>query len=94
MHDMYTNSHAGTLNRIDICGQLAKNPHSIECLADMLEAEEFIASDTAQAVKADSKSSPYARASRLIGPAIECVNHNQEKHNTLVQILKHFNISI
>ena len=68
----------------------------IDRLADMLEAEGLIASDTAQTVKADLGSSPYARASQLMGPAIDCVHRDQQKLEILVTVLtcKHFKISL
>ena len=68
----------------------------IDCLADMLEAEGFITRNTSQAIKADSTSSPYAKASQMIGPAIECANRNPEKNDILITILtsRHFGLSL
>ena len=93
IHDPF--SHAGAaFNRIEICDQLAESPDTFDRLADMLEAEEFIATDTALAVKADKASTPYARASRMIRPAIEQAKQDQEKHMTLIAILKKFKLRL
>ena len=82
------------LNRVEICNQLAESPDTFDRLADMLEAEELIATDTAQAVIADKASAPYARVSRMIRPAIEQAKQDQEKNRTLIDILKMFNVRV
>ena len=68
----------------------------IDRLADMLEVEGFITRDASLAVKANPSLTPYAKASQMIGPAVECANRNQEKHKILVEILasKHFKLSL
>ena len=83
-----------TFNRVAICNQLAVSPDTFDRLADMLETEELIATDTALAVKADKSSTPYARASRMIQPAIERANQDPEKHKIFVAILKTFNVHL
>ena len=87
-------STGATLNRVDICDQLAESPDTFDRLADMLEAEELIATDTSLAVKADKSSTPYARASRMIRPAFEQAKQDQEKYKILVVILKKFKLHL
>ena len=82
------------LGCIEICDQLAESPDGFDRLADMLEAMELIAKDTALAVKADKTSTPYARASRMIRPAIEQSKEDQEKHMILIAILKKFKLRV
>ena len=83
-----------SLDRVDICGQLAESPDTFDRLADMLEEEELIATDTALAVKADKSSTPYARASRMIRPAIEQAKLDPEKHKIFLKILKNFKLRV
>ena len=92
MRSIYTG--AANLNRVDLCHQLAESPDTFDRLADMLETEELIATDTSQAVKADKSSTQYARASRMIRPAIEQAIQDQEKYKILVVILKKFNLRV
>ena len=87
-------STGAALNRVDICSQLAESPDTFDRLADMLEAEELIATDTSLAVKADNTSTPYARASRMIRPAIEQAKQDEEKYQILVEILRKFKLHV
>ena len=89
-----SNFTGAALNCIEICDQLAESQDTFDRLADMLEAMELIAKDTALAVKADKASTPYARASRMIRPAIEQAKQDQEKHMTLIAILKKFKLRL
>ena len=85
-----------TFDLFDICCQIADNLQVIDPLADVLEAKGFITTATSQAIKADSHSSPYSKASRMMCPAIECANRKPEKRGTLVTILtsRHFGLSL
>ena len=82
------------LNHVDICDQLSSNPDTFHRLADMLEAEGLIARDTSQAVKANTTSAPYAKATQMLQPAIKCANDNQEKRRVLVKVLTEFNVTL
>ena len=84
----------GALGCIEICDQLAESPDVFDRLADMLDAMELIAKDTALAVKADNASTPYAKASRMIRPAIQQAKEDQEKHMILIAILKKFKLRV
>ena len=82
------------LDCVKICDQLAESPDTFDRLADVLESMELIAKDTALAVKADKASTPYARASKMIRPAIEQAKQDQEKHLILKAILEMFKLRV
>ena len=82
------------LDCADISDQIASHCDVIPRLADRLHKQNLITRDTCQAVKNDHISPPYAKASRMIRPAIERAEHDPAKHKSLVITLKEFNIRL
>ena len=70
-----------------LCHAIARQPASISPLADELASAGLILPVTANSVKFIEGRSPYEKASMMVTPALDTVNHSPQHGCQLVAIL-------
>ena len=81
-------------NYLHICKRIAESPDVISRLADTLYFEKFIIWDTQSVVKHTPSLTPYDKATKLLGPAIESNTHRIDRLDRLIRILQGFNVTL
>ena len=73
--------------RTELCHAIASEPSAIFPLADELATAGLIVQATANSIKFTDGRNPYEKASMMIQPALDRVNHNPQDGHQLVAIL-------